>query len=163
MVRDSRLNISDSVVMGDVHQNITNIQHSTSSGVPCPACGVINAILIQCTIPSCRRHFCGLCHPRCRWSDIGVFRFDSGKGHGPYCRKCMDLHTNVRLSAKLESKMKSRKFMAILATIIAAALIWMVPSGEWCFVTSMVALTYFGWTNFFVTRSAYRRALNERP
>ena len=161
VVRDSGLNINDSVVMGDVQQNITNIQQSVTPGVPCPRCGVVNARIIHCSIPICRNQFCGLCHPICRWSESGVSRFDSGKGHGPYCRTCMDRHANVRGSSKLKSIMSGRGFLALLMTLLMAAMLSSnseLGHGNFC-LGIIGILTFFCWVDFFVSQGNFHKEI----
>ena len=44
---------------------------------------------MKCQEIQCGKRFCELCHPECRYSKGNSFRFDSGKGLGPFCRKCI--------------------------------------------------------------------------
>jgi hypothetical protein len=84
---DSSVRISDSVVMGDVQQNITKIQQSGNS---CPSCGTSGNIrLMICRSINCESKFCDLCHPISRYFEGDAIRFDSGKGEGPFCKGCM--------------------------------------------------------------------------
>jgi hypothetical protein len=53
MTEDSGVNISDSVVMGDVQQNIANT---------CPACQTTNIPVMVCQYSGCETRFCEICH-----------------------------------------------------------------------------------------------------
>jgi hypothetical protein len=44
---------------------------------------------MKCQEIQCGKRFCELCHPECRYSKGSSFRFDSGKGLGPFCSKCI--------------------------------------------------------------------------
>ena len=104
---DSGVQISDSVVMGDVQQNITTIHQSDNS---CPSCGTSGNIRIMvCKTTDCGNKFCDFCHPDCRFRIISSkrqaqyrmghayqftpkterYRFDSNEGDGPCCEECI--------------------------------------------------------------------------
>ena len=77
------MNISDSVVMGDVQQNITD--------TTCPACGASNVRVMQCQDVNCESKFCEICHKNSRHLGWERLSFDSGKGEGPYCPVHLDI------------------------------------------------------------------------
>ncbi|MGY8670687.1 MAG: SAP domain-containing protein [Candidatus Poseidoniales archaeon] len=77
----TRIEIHDSVVMGDVNQHVLNAE--------CPSCSTSNVKVMKCQEIQCGKRFCELCHPECRYSKGSSFRFDSGKGLGPFCSKCI--------------------------------------------------------------------------
>ena len=83
MSEESPLNISDSVVMGDVQQNITN--------TTCPACGASNVRVMKCQDVNCESKFCEICHKNSRHLGWERLSFDSGKGDGPYCSVHLDI------------------------------------------------------------------------
>ena len=75
--------ISDSVVMGDVHQNI--------GGKECPGCSAYNVRIMNCKENECTSiQFCELCNTNSRWEDGVRLRFNSGKGTGPFCSGCLE-------------------------------------------------------------------------
>jgi hypothetical protein len=78
---EKRIEIRDSVVMGDVNQHVLNAE--------CPSCSTSNVKVMKCQEIQCGKRFCELCHPECRYSKGNSFCFDSGKGLGPFCRKCI--------------------------------------------------------------------------
>ena len=98
------MNISDSVVMGDVQQNITNVQQHISSSNTCPRCEAINVRVVSCSMPHCDNQFCELCHPLCRWTPEGVGRLDSGLGKGPFCGLCMEVQVEQWENEELEEQ-----------------------------------------------------------
>ena len=67
--------------MGDVNQHVLNAE--------CPSCSTSNVKVMKCQEIQCGKRFCELCHPECRYSKGSSFRFDSGKGLGPFCSKCI--------------------------------------------------------------------------
>jgi len=81
LVKDSQIKITDTVVMGDVNQTI--------SGNECPGCFASNVRVMMCQISDCETKFCELCHAKSRFSEGHFERFDSGKGTGPFCAKCL--------------------------------------------------------------------------
>ena len=103
MINVQDLNLSDSVVMGNVEQKITHI--SDTSPPSCPECGVVSGVIrvIPCSDEYCDNRFCDLCHPDCRYIDftpstygrdfdgyITLGRFDSGEGVGAICELCIN-------------------------------------------------------------------------
>mgnify|MGYP004293905041 CR=1 FL=1 len=76
------MKISDSVVMGDVQQNITD--------TICPACGASNVRVMMCQDDTCESKFCEICHKDSRHLKWKRMSFDSGKGEGPYCPVHLD-------------------------------------------------------------------------
>ena len=86
LTEDSAANISDSVIIGDVQQTI-----SQSS---CPTCDSTNVRVMKCQDSVCEGRFCELCNPNCRWTRTSLERFDSGIGRGPLCKKCLDVLSN---------------------------------------------------------------------
>jgi hypothetical protein len=78
------IGISDSVVMGDVQQNILNIGE-------CPSCSASGGVTImKCQNKQCTSiKFCNSCHRNCRYSEGRVTSFDSGAGAGPFCSGCL--------------------------------------------------------------------------
>jgi len=78
------IDISDSVVMGDVQQNILKTD-------VCPSCSASNVRVMKCQEVGCTsKQFCELCHINCRYSEGSSTRFDSGVGLGPLCSECLD-------------------------------------------------------------------------
>ena len=78
------IDISDSVVMGNVQQNILKIGE-------CPSCSASNVKVMKCQDKQCTsKQFCELCHINCRYSEGSSTRFDSGVGLGPLCSECLD-------------------------------------------------------------------------
>ena len=77
------IDISDSVVMGDVQQNILKTD-------VCPSCSASNVRVMKCQEVGCTsKQFCELCHINCRYSEGSSTRFDSGVGLGPFCSECL--------------------------------------------------------------------------
>ena len=100
MTEDPGVNISDSVVMGGIHQNITN--------TTCPSCEASNVRVMKCQESNCDNRFCELCHPNCRYSDEKGLRFDSGAGSGPFCSPCMS-NKFVELERKRQERLEKEK------------------------------------------------------
>ena len=90
MDKESPITISDSVVMGDIQQNITNVEQHMSPGIICPRCDATNVRIMRCSTQDCNNDFCELCHPICKWTEYGADRFDCDYGRGPFCGYCMD-------------------------------------------------------------------------
>jgi len=79
------IDISDSVIMGDVQQNILKIDE-------CPNCSATNVKVLKCQDKRCTTiKFCELCHLNCRYEMGNVLRFDSGRGAGPFCSECLSV------------------------------------------------------------------------
>ena len=78
------IGISDSVVMGDVQQNILKIGE-------CPSCSASGGVTVmKCQNKQCTSiKFCNSCHRNCRYSEGTTRRFDSGAGSGPFCSGCL--------------------------------------------------------------------------
>ncbi len=76
------MNISDSVVLGDIQQNITD--------TTCPACDATNVRVMKCQDVDCESKFCEICHKDSRHLKWDRMSFDSGKGEGPYCSTHLD-------------------------------------------------------------------------
>ena len=101
------IGISDSVVMGDVQQNILKIGE-------CPSCSASNVKVMKCQDKQCTsKKFCELCHANCRYSEGRVTRFDSGAGSGPFCSGCL---TAKITQFDLEKKERERIEREILAS-----------------------------------------------
>jgi hypothetical protein len=85
------VDLRDSVVVGDIHQNVYLTQTET-----CPTCHTSNVKVIRCTSSNCRETFCEVCHPRCRFDGFdakGSMRlefFSSGIGESPLCKVHLD-------------------------------------------------------------------------
>ena len=138
------IKISDSVVMGDVQHNVTNVQQHISTGIECPRCDSKNVRIMGCSTPNCKSQFCELCHPECRWSINGRSRFDSGHGRGPFCGLCMDRHMDDwRLSEEISGKrnqMNHDKFAAIIGFVIMVVLSVLIPVKLIWVIVGMVEL-----------------------
>ena len=91
MSEKSGVEISDSVVMGDVQQNITNVHQHIDSSTSCERCDAINVRIFGCVSPGCKTQFCEVCHAYCKWTEEGAGRYDSD-GEGPFCQECMEQH-----------------------------------------------------------------------
>jgi hypothetical protein len=77
------VDISDSVIMGDVQQNILKTDE-------CSSCSSSNVKVLKCQEKQCTSiNFCELCHLNCRYEMGEVWRFDSGRGAGPFCSECL--------------------------------------------------------------------------
>ena len=100
MTEDSPINITDSVVLGDVHQNM---------GAECPSCSASNVRVMKCQEKQCSTRFCELCHADCRYSGGSLLRFDSGKGLGPFCSECLA----VKLAALEKEREKALKIRTL--------------------------------------------------
>lgn len=164
LTEESGVNISDSVVMGDIQQNITNVQQNITQGTSCPRCGVINARIMQCSIPDCSHQFCGLCHPKCRWANNGVSRFDSGDGLGPFCGECMDLHMKMWKEEEAvwakQDELSSFRMLAIWLTVFLGLVAYVDPSFPVC--TLIIGIPVIAsWMRFFATKGEYRRLIQE--
>jgi hypothetical protein len=53
----------------------------------------------MCQISDCETKFCELCHAKSRFSEGHFERFDSGRGSGPFCAKCL-ISTNNQYEEK---------------------------------------------------------------
>ncbi len=158
------MNISDSVVMGDVQQNITNVQQHISSSNTCPRCEAINVRVVSCSMPHCDNQFCELCHPLCRWTPEGVGRLDSGLGKGPFCGLCMEVQVeqweNEELLEQKLREMSVDRITAIIGLILVGILFVLLPSQasfpfrNFCLgIFALIELVMFA--KFLVTRRAY--------
>jgi hypothetical protein len=99
LAEERGIGISDSVVIGDVHQNVTNIKQHIDSGISCPKCHARNVRMFDCLTLNCAEVFCEICHPLCRLYKQGASRFDSGKGTGPFCNECMSAKEKAIMEA----------------------------------------------------------------
>ena len=107
MAEDTGIDISDSVVMGGVQQNITNVR---SDNRECSSCGATNVVIMKCQEENCTASFCQICHPYCRFFAIlGVLRFDSGEGTGPFCETCLKPMEQGRREYEQLVRMEQRK------------------------------------------------------
>ena len=98
---EKRIEIRDSVVMGDVNQHVLNTE--------CPICSTSNVKVMKCQEIQCGTKFCELCHPECRSSNGSSFRYDSGKGLGPFCRKCITAKREERERAERVVRERAEK------------------------------------------------------
>ena len=172
MTEDSGVRISDSVVMGDVKQNITNIQQHIGSSISCTRCDAINVRIFGCSSPDCKNHFCEVCHPNCKWTEEGADRFDS-EGHGPFCGHCMDLQLlQWELDeASLQMSMRKREAVFPLLFIAFIGVVGIGTSGSILSsaLLNPMTLLIFGGLQFFmlvrylVGRNAYLRAYRNMP
>ena len=97
------IDISDSVVMGDVQQNILKTE--------CPSCSASNVKVMKCQEVGCTsKQFCELCHTNCRYSPASeVLRFDSGTGSGPFCSRCLTAKLAVEKD-KREKRLEKERY-----------------------------------------------------
>ena len=172
------IDISDSVVMGDVQQNILKTE--------CPSCSASNVKVMKCQDEQCTSiQFCELCHINCRYSSGGVLRFDSGKGSGPFCSVCilekknkfihemalLDLQKSREYSARVEvrdrekkadeiTKEKKRQILlkewrkkTITWVVCSIVLVLIMVSLEYvsCWIWLISLLFLFGWLSIMVT------------
>ena len=100
MPDESSMNISDSVIMGDVSQKF-----STS----CPSCNATNVIIMSCNRDTCSTQFCQICHPDCRLDYPEIRRFDSGLGSNPLCNKCIIIEINQIKNKEKEAREKEAR------------------------------------------------------
>jgi hypothetical protein len=173
LTEDSDFDISDSVVMGDVQQNITtnlNITNNPKDASPhlsCPECGIVGGVvsLIPCSDESCHNKFCNFCHPECRWTTIvrdpyessgvgsikaNTARFDSGEGLGPFCKHCMN-EQMVRWEEKhyywWQGKKLSETFRYAIGCTVFLVIIALFWGGEgaaiWAIPTAVTWMFYF--------------------
>ena len=166
MTGDSDL-VSDSVVMGNVEQNITNV--FDSSHLSCPECGVVSSVIsvMLCSTKNCNNQFCDLCHPDCRWIDLTngyVGRFDSGDGVGPFCELCMseqmeemDLELMFWRQGK---KLFNARLFAIGITVLLGIVVYfnltLIPSNYICSLVIAIP-TFISWMRLFLNKSRYNR------
>ena len=73
------IEISDSVVMGDIKQNFA---YTT-----CPTCKATNVRVIKCQMDGCEERFCEICNLNSRYENGAAYPFDSGNGAGPFCQR----------------------------------------------------------------------------
>jgi len=98
------IGISDSVVMGDVQQNILKIGE-------CPSCSASGGVTVmKCQNKQCTSiKFCNSCHRNCRYSEGTTRRFDSGAGSGPFCSGCLTAKLTQFDWEKLEQERLARE------------------------------------------------------
>ena len=98
------IGISDSVVMGDVQQNILKIGE-------CPSCSASGGVTVmKCQNKECTSiKFCNSCHRNCRYSEGTTRRFDSGAGSGPFCIGCLTAKLTQFDLEKLEQERLARE------------------------------------------------------
>jgi hypothetical protein len=101
LAEEPNVNISDSVVMGDVLQYNANT---------CPACDASNVRIMMCQEEGCEIQFCELCHAWCRCYQGEPTHFSSATHStpGPFCpdhlaKKIIDAH-NPTPQPPLESR-----------------------------------------------------------
>ena len=169
MAEDSGVSIADSVVMGDVQQNITNVQQHISSTNICPRCEAINVRVVRCSMPKCDNQFCELCHPFCRWTPDGVGRLDSGLGKGPFCGLCMEVQLeqweNEEIEEHIIREMSVDRIIAIIGLILVGILFVLLPSQasfpfrNYCLgIFALIELVMVA--KFLVSRRAYHRLIS---
>jgi len=100
---DSSIKVSDSVVMGDIHQQ-THITQVDARGKNCPNCGATNIVIMKCQQEGCSNSFCEICNRECKLIEGPVVNqvhasgmnslnralFNSQSGTGPYCNDCSE-------------------------------------------------------------------------
>ena len=87
---EASIEISDSVVMGDVKQNFA---YTT-----CPTCKATNVRVIKCQMDGCEERFCEICNLNSRYENGSTFPFDSGYGTGPFCQQ----HLSNKIAEHME-------------------------------------------------------------
>jgi hypothetical protein len=134
--------VQDSVVMGNIEQNFTTVNESKS--ITCPVCKTENVRIMLCVSKACQKRFCEICHPNCKYTDTGIYRYNSGVGYGPCCYQCLkDLNNLKQLISKLYSK-KQAFIIAACTTIVALFLTFSARESV-CMVVLLLLLA-LSWT-----------------